>query len=166
MFVVEVYNTVSCGQSKRNIFSDCKEPIEQSFFFHMVSCSRFLTISKFLTQVASKSCISMQLFDPVQNLFDAVAEVCNTSWCYQTKQNVMKWGCGIDRKIIHLSHGVVVVNVDCTSIVSTSVDCTSVDTNVDCTSVDCTGVDCTRQMTAQALTAQASWLHKRWLHTR
>ena len=53
----------------------------------------------------------MQLFGSVLNLFDAVTEVCNMSWCYQTKQNVMKWGYGIDRKIIYLLHGVVLFNL-------------------------------------------------------
>ena len=75
------------------------------------SVPRFLTINKFLTQVASKSCIRMHLFGSVLNLFDAVVEVCNTSWCYHTKQHVMKWGYGSDRKIIHLLHDVVVFNV-------------------------------------------------------
>ena len=37
-------------------------------------------ISKLLTQAASKSCISMQLFGSIFNLFDDVAEVWNTSW--------------------------------------------------------------------------------------
>ena len=67
--------------------------------------------TEFLTQVASKSCISMQLFGSILNLFDAVAEVWNTSWSCQTKQNVMKWGYRIDKKIFHLLHGVVVFNI-------------------------------------------------------
>ena len=72
-----------------------------------LSCSRLFTISKFLTQVASKSCRSMQLFGLILNLFDIVAEVWNTSWCCQTKQNVMTWGYGFDRKLFHLLHGMV-----------------------------------------------------------
>ena len=35
----------------------------------------FFTITTFLTQVASKGCISMQLLGSILNLFDAVAEV-------------------------------------------------------------------------------------------
>ena len=75
------------------------------------SCSRFLTVRTFLTQVASKSCRSMQLVGLILNLFDAVTDVCNTLWCCQTKENVMKWGYGIDRKVFHLLHGVVVFNI-------------------------------------------------------
>ena len=84
----QVYTTVSCGQSKRNVIFKIKEQIEQLAWHSLhFSCSRFLTISKFLTQVASKGCRSMQLLGQILNLFDAVAEVCNASWCCQTKQN-------------------------------------------------------------------------------
>ena len=48
----------------------------------------------------------LSLFVPILSLSDAVAGMWNTSWCCQTKQNVMTCGYGIDGK--NLLHGAVV----------------------------------------------------------
>ena len=81
MFVTEVCNTVSCGQSERDIIFKMKGTDRTIFLLsrgttlEIFRALDFFTISKFLTQVASKSCRSMQLFGSILNLFDAVAEV-------------------------------------------------------------------------------------------
>ena len=81
MFVAEVCNTVSCGQSERDIIFRMLATDRTIFFLsrgttlEIVRALDLFTISKFLTQVASKSCICMQPFGSILNLFDAVAEV-------------------------------------------------------------------------------------------